>query len=84
MTEEIKKEPEEMDQPNGGRPWLMISLMEDGQSVMVNGWHGNKFVAYGLLGAAKDAIHDNFLKQAKIERVNNSGGLLEKLRNKRF
>lgn len=67
--------------PNDGRPYLVIALNADEQTVTVSGWTKSKFTAYALLGTAQDAIRNNVDKQVKIERVNGSGGLIAQLRN---
>ena len=67
--------------PNEGRPWLQLMIQEDG-SIKVTGFVNDKILAYGLLGAARDAIKDSHDKEAKIERVNNSGGLVDVLRRR--
>lgn len=70
----------EQNQPNEGRPWIMIAINSDG-SMKVSGFTNDKIIAYGLLASAKDLIKDHTDKLSKIERVNNSGGLIHSLRN---
>ena len=65
--------------PNEGRPWLQLFIQKDG-SMSVHGSIQNKVMAYGLLDVARDAIKDFHDKQAKIERVNHSGGLINTIR----
>ena len=72
--------PSTNDQPNEGRPWLALALLEDG-SLRVTGWTQEKMVAYGLLESARDAIKNDIETKAKIERVNGAGGLLHNIRN---
>ena len=76
--EGLQSEPESPKVPNDGRPWLQLLLTEDGH-MKVTGWHNDKIVAYGLLGMARDAIAENHLKGAKIERVNR-GNLIDVVR----
>lgn len=76
----IVDEPKPSDQPNDGRPWLAIALLEDG-SLRVTGWTQDKMVAYGLLESARDAVKNDIETKAKIQRVNGSGGLIQNIRN---
>lgn len=73
-------QPEVNEQPNDGRPWLALALLEDG-SLKVTGWTQDKMVAYGLLESARDAIKNDIETKAKIHRVNGAGGLLTNIRN---
>ncbi len=79
-SQEPKDETNEQNQPNGGRPFIMILVNEDG-SLRVNGFIPNKTVAFGLLESAKDEIRGSLEKASKIERVNGSGGLINHIRN---
>lgn len=67
--------------PNEGRPWLQLMLTSEG-ALKVTGHINDKILAYGLLGMARDVIKDFHDKEAKIQRVNNSGGLMETLRRR--
>lgn len=83
MNEPEQPEPEKAKKEvNDGRPWLAIFLNED-ESMKVTGHIQDKLLAYGLLESAKDAIRRSIDKKSQIERVNNSGGLIQFLRNGR-
>lgn len=76
---EPEPEPETEGKVNDGRPWLAIFLNDD-NSIKVTGHVNNKLLAYSLLECAKDSVREHINKQAKIERVNGSGGLINMIR----
>ena len=80
MENQENKQPEDKKLPNDGRPYIVAAVNEDG-SLKVTGTIDNKVLAYGILETAKDAIHDHISKQVKIEHVNMSGGLINRIRN---
>jgi len=77
VTDDLK---DKQQAPNDGRPWLMIAINAD-NTVKVSGHVDDRVLSYGLLSVAKDTIKDFHDKQAKIDRVNASGGLINRLRS---
>ena len=84
MTEPIdpnKPEVKTEEIPNGGRPWLQITIMEGG-ALNVQGSINDKILAYGLLEAARDAIAAHLLRLSQI-KPNGRHGVLDFVRGKK-
>ena len=84
MSEQDPNKPEVKTEeiPNGGRPWLQITIMEGG-ALNVQGSINDKILAYGLLEAARDAIAAHLLRLSQIKPNGNHGILDFAIRKKR-
>lgn len=60
-------------------PFINIELTPEGYHV--TGIVSDMGEVYKMLGLAQDFFRAGFAKQAQIQRVNSSGGLIHRLRN---
>lgn len=66
--------------PNEGRPYITIAIKAD-QTIGVFGTIQDKVIAYGLLGAARDAIQTHIDEQNKVRIAKPEHRILNFLRS---